>query len=136
MIYLAKGLSKASVSNMLKKLPKMLLEYSQNFYLLCSSIMLVLCSNMNNIDVRILLLECSIRVFTIRAYVFYSIYEYKCILNVLLECIELFNTVLIYFIWADCSIREHRSDFSPLCWHNVPTYYALNYAGIFDGGLA
>ena len=22
-----------------------------------------------------------------------------------------------------------------LCWHNVPTYYALNYAGIFDGGL-
>ena len=30
-------------------------------------IMLVLCSNMNNIDVKILLLECSIRVFTIRA---------------------------------------------------------------------
>ena len=22
-----------------------------------------------------------------------------------------------------------------LCWHNVPAYYALNYAGIFDGGL-
>ena len=22
-----------------------------------------------------------------------------------------------------------------LCWHIVPTYYALNYAGIFDGGL-
>ena len=22
-----------------------------------------------------------------------------------------------------------------LCWHNVTTYYALNYAGIFDGGL-
>ena len=36
---------------------------------------------------------------------------------------------------TDCSIREYRSDFSPLCWHNVPAYYALNYAGIFDGGL-
>ena len=22
-----------------------------------------------------------------------------------------------------------------LCWHNVPACYALNYAGIFDGGL-
>ena len=29
------------------------------------SIMLVLCSNMNNIDVKILLLECFIRIFTI-----------------------------------------------------------------------
>ena len=28
-------------------------------------------------------------------YLFYSIYEYKCILNVLLECIELFNTVYV-----------------------------------------
>ena len=58
-------------------------------------IMLVLCFNMKNIDVKILLLECSIRVFTIRAYmgVFYSIYEFQCILNALLECIELFNTV-------------------------------------------
>ena len=55
-------------SNMLKKLPKMLLEYSQNFYLLCSS-SFPLCFNMNNIDVRILLIECSTRVFTIRAYV-------------------------------------------------------------------
>ena len=24
---------------------------------------------------------------------------------------------------------------SALCWHNVPAYYALNYAGTFDGGL-
>ena len=32
-------------------------------------IMLVLCSNMNNIDVKILLLECSIRIFTIRTHV-------------------------------------------------------------------
>ena len=64
---------------MLKKLPKMLLEYSQNAFgifpkflpimLFILPIMLVLCFNMNNIDVRILLLECSIRVFTIRAYV-------------------------------------------------------------------
>ena len=36
---------------------------------------------------------------------------------------------------TDCSIREYRYDFSPLCWHNVLAYYALNYAGIFDGGL-
>ena len=36
---------------------------------------------------------------------------------------------------TDCSITEYRSYFSPLCWHNVPAYYALNYAGIFDGGL-
>ena len=71
-------------------------------------IMLVLCSNMNNIDVKILLLECSIRVFTIRVYigVFYSIYKFQCILNALLECIELFNTVKFIFICADFSIRE------------------------------
>ena len=49
-------------------------------------IMLVFFFNMNNIDVRILLLEFSIRVFTIRAYVCFI--EYKCILNVLLEYIE------------------------------------------------
>ena len=67
--------------------------------------------------------------------VFYYIYEFQCILNVLLECIELFNTVLFAFICADCSIREYRSNFSPLCWHNMPAYYALNYASIFDGGL-
>ena len=41
----------------------------------------------------------------------------------------------MYFIFTDCSIREHRSDFSTLCWHNVPVYYALNYTGIFNGGL-
>ena len=39
------------------------------------------------------------------------------------------------FICTNCSIREYHSDFSPLCWHNMPTYYALNYAGIFDRGL-
>ena len=41
----------------------------------------------------------------------------------------------VTFICTDCSIREYRCDFSPLCWHNMPTNYALNYAGIFDGGL-
>ena len=45
---------------------------------------------------------------------FYYIYEFQCILNVLLECIELFNTVLFAFICTDCSIREYRSNFSPL----------------------
>ena len=46
---------------------------------------------MNNIDLRILVLECSIRVFMIRAHVCFilSMNEYV-ILNVLLECIELF----------------------------------------------
>ena len=39
-------------------------------------------------------------------------------------------------VCADCSIREYGSDFRPLCWHTIPAYYALNYAGIFDGGLA
>ena len=39
------------------------------------------------------------------------------------------------FICANCSIREYKSDFSPSCWHNMPAYYALNYAGIFDRGL-
>ena len=46
---------------------------------------------------------------------FDSIYVFQCILNVLLECIELFNTVHMYFICTNCSIREYRSDFSPLC---------------------
>ena len=58
-------------SNMLKKLPKILLGYPQNFLpimhmLFMLPIMLILCSNMNNIDVKVSLLECSIRVFTIQ----------------------------------------------------------------------
>ena len=65
---------------------------------------------------------------------FDSIYAFQCILNVLLECIELFNTVQCIFI-CTCSIREHQSDFSPLCWHNILAYYAFNYADIFDGGV-
>ena len=36
---------------------------------------------------------------------------------------------------TDCSIREYRSDFNLLCWHNVSANNALNYASIFDGGL-
>ena len=74
-------------------------------------IMLVLYSNMNNNDVKILLLGCSIRVFMIRNR---SVYAFECILNVLLERIELVNTVPCIFICADCSIREYQSDFSPL----------------------
>ena len=78
----------------------MLLGIPQNFYitimLFMLPIMLVLCSNMNNADVKILLLECSIRVFTIRGYyigLFDSINAFQRILNVLLERIEPFNTV-------------------------------------------
>ena len=41
----------------------------------------------------------------------------------------------MYFICIDCSIREYQFDCSPLCWHNMPAHYALNDAGIFDGGL-
>ena len=41
----------------------------------------------------------------------------------------------MYFICTICSIREYQFDFSPLYWHNIPAYYALNYAGIFDRGL-
>ena len=57
--------------------------------------MLVLCSNMNNNDVKILLLECFIRVFMIfeEVYLILSIYAFQFIQNILLECIELFNTV-------------------------------------------
>ena len=59
---------------------------------------------------------------------------FQCILNALLESIKPFNTTYV-FVCIDCSIREYQSDFSPLCWHNMPACYALNYAGIFDGGL-
>ena len=55
-------------------------------------------------------------------------------MNVLLECIELYNTVLIV-ICSGCSIRVYRFDCSPLCWHIMPAYYALNDADIFDGDL-
>ena len=44
-------------------------------------------------------------------------------------------TVRYGIVCTDCSIREYRSDFSPLFYHNLPAYYALKYAGIFDGGL-
>ena len=64
-----------------------------------------------------------------------SNYAFQCILNLLLEHIEQFNTAQCIFISTDCSIREYRSDFSPLCWHNMHAYYALNYVGIFVGGL-
>ena len=59
-------------SNMLKKLPQNAFGIFSKFLpimLFILPIMLVLCFNTNNIDVRILLLECSIRVFMIRAYI-------------------------------------------------------------------
>ena len=55
-------------------------------------IMLVLCSSMNNINVKILLFECSIGIFAIREKVC-LILAFQCIMNVLLERIEPFNTV-------------------------------------------
>ena len=57
-------------------------------------------------------------------------------MNALLECIKLFNTVYtMYFVTI--VLLEYHSDFSLLCWHNMPACYALkfNYAGIFDVGL-
>ena len=45
----------------------------------------------------------------------------------------------IYSICTNCSIKEDQSDFRPimqaLYWHNMPAFYALNYADIFGGGL-
>ena len=61
---------------MLKNLPKMFLGIYQNFSLLCS--------NMNNIDVKILLLECSIRVFTIRFDSNYALQHSECSIGVYL----------------------------------------------------
>ena len=67
-------------------------------------IMLVLCSNMNNIDIKFLLLECSIRV-RYKIGLLDSIYSFQCILNVLLECIEPFNTVQ-YILYAPIVLLE------------------------------
>ena len=80
-------------------------------------IMFVLYSNMNNIDVRSSLLEYSIRVLRYKNIIglFNSTYAFQCILNVLLERIELLNTVQCIFICTNYSIREFRSDFSQLC---------------------
>ena len=57
----------------------------------------------------------------------------ECSIRSVLNPLKLYN--LLYFISTDCSIREYLSDFSPLCCRNIPAYYALNYAGILDGGL-
>ena len=71
---------------MLKNLPKMFLGISLNFYLLCSPCSL-LCLYYAPIGTKLnVLLE----------YLQYknrSIYAFQCILNVLLECIEMLNTV-------------------------------------------
>ena len=61
-------------------------------------IMLVLCSNMNNINVKILLLECSIRVFAIQEWVCLILSTFQCILNVLLECINTAQCILYALI--------------------------------------
>ena len=100
-------------------------------------IMLALCSNMNNINEKF----CCLNVLS--GYLPYenrSIWFYLCISEHSEYSIRAHGTVqhcTWYFICADCSIREYQSDCSPLCWHNniMFSYYALNYAGIFDGGL-
>ena len=70
------GVATRPQSNVFKNLPKMLLKIFNNFYLsqdthinmhsMLHINILVLCSNKNNTNVKILLLECSIRVFMIR----------------------------------------------------------------------
>ena len=61
------------------------------------------------------------------------------ILNVLLECIEPFNTVqcILYapIILLESIVLILANIVLALCWHNIPSCYALDYAGIFDGGL-
>ena len=52
--------------------------------------MLVICSNMNDIDVKIYCLDC---IYDMRIGQFDSIFAFQFILNVLLEHIEPFNTV-------------------------------------------
>ena len=71
---------------------------------------LVLCSIKNNTDVKILLLECSIRVFMIRGQILHECSNHRS---------NHYNTVLIC---TDCSIREYRFDCSLLCWHNMLAY--------------
>ena len=60
---------------------------------------------------------------------------YLCILVHSQWRIEPFSTVQCILYAAGCSIREYRSYFSPLCWHNMPAYYALKYAEILNGSL-
>ena len=53
-----------------------------------------------------------------------------------MNCVILYNLLLYALIFLlesiDLILAHH---ISIICWHNVPAYYALNYAGIFDGGL-
>ena len=37
----------------------------------------------------------------------------------------------MYFICANYSTSKYQSDYSPLCWYNIPAYYA----GMFDVSL-
>ena len=69
--------------NILKFLPIMLFKLP---------ILLVLCFNINNIDVKFHCLNVLLEYLRYEhRYVLF--YELQCILNALLECIELFNTV-------------------------------------------
>ena len=89
-------------------------SFGKVFMLFMLPIMLVFCSYMNNINVKILFLECSIRVFTIWEKVCLL---YRCMHFSNSDCsIRVYWTVLkciMYFICAGCSVREYRSDFSP-----------------------
>ena len=50
---------------------------------------------------------------------------------------NLFLYALIVLLESiDLILAHYASSMLALYWHNVPAYYALNYAGIFDGGLA
>ena len=75
-------------SNMLKNLPKILLGISQNVYLLCSNALYAF--------------HYACVMLIIREYISVSLFNFtcafQCFLNVLLECIEPFNTVQCIFI--------------------------------------
>ena len=67
---------------------------------------------------------------------FDSIHAFQCILNDLLEGIELLNSVQCTMkICIEYSVGEYWSDFSPLHWHNMPAYLHFYYAAIIDGAL-
>ena len=66
------------------------------------------------------------------------LYAFRCNLNVVLERIELFNTVqcILYApIVLLKSIDLILAHYAGIIIMHLPAYYALNYAGIFDRGL-
>ena len=52
------------------------------------------------------------------------------------SCLTLYNVLLYAPIVLLESIDLILAHYSSIMRHNIPAYYALNYAGIFDGGLA